>query len=88
MSGRTWLMMVIVLGINWGGFVAMALYGVAREARRQQGEKGKGGESGVLGVSPLALVRVCYSCCLWELGTGNGSSLAPRERSLGCIQNF
>ncbi len=46
MSGRTWLMMVIVLGINWGGFVAMALYGVAREARRQQGEKGKGGESG------------------------------------------
>ncbi len=46
MSGRTWLMMVIVLGINWGGFVAMALYGVAREARRQQGKQGNRGEAG------------------------------------------
>ncbi len=46
MSGRTWLMMVIVLGINWGGFVAMALYGVAREARRQQGQQGKQGKRG------------------------------------------
>ncbi len=44
MSGRTWLMMVIVLGINWGGFVAMVLYGVAREARRQQGKRGASGE--------------------------------------------
>ena len=46
MSGRTWLMMAIVLGINWGGFVAMALYGVARGARRQLGKQGKRGESG------------------------------------------
>ncbi len=46
MSGRTWLMMVIVLGINWGGFVAMVLYGLAREARRQEGKQGKWGESG------------------------------------------
>ena len=34
MSGRTWLMMAIVLGINWGGFVALLVYGVRREAQK------------------------------------------------------
>jgi hypothetical protein len=27
MSGRTWFMMLLILGITWGGFVALLLYG-------------------------------------------------------------
>ena len=36
MSGRTWLMMAIVLGINWGGFVALLAYGMRREGMRRR----------------------------------------------------
>jgi len=39
MSGRTWVMMLIVLGINWGGFVASLLYGLRHEAKRRQRER-------------------------------------------------
>lgn len=34
MSGRTWVMLLVVLGINWGGFVAMLIYGIRREAAK------------------------------------------------------
>lgn len=30
MSGRTWLMMLIVLGLNWGGFIFCLWYGMAK----------------------------------------------------------
>ena len=36
MSGRTWAMMLIVLAINWGGFVALLLYGLRRDVHRRQ----------------------------------------------------
>ncbi len=36
MSGRTWLMMAILLGINWGGFIALLVYTSRREARKQR----------------------------------------------------
>jgi hypothetical protein len=32
MSGRTWLMMVVVLALNWGGFVFCLWYG-SRKSR-------------------------------------------------------
>ena len=41
MTGRTWLMMLIVLAINWGGFVALLVYGMTREARKRRGDKGE-----------------------------------------------
>lgn len=31
MSGRTWVMMLVVLALNWGGFVACLWYGMAKE---------------------------------------------------------
>lgn len=34
MSGRTWLMMIVILAINWGGFVAALTYGLRREGRK------------------------------------------------------
>ena len=33
MSGRTWLMMLVILGINWGGFVLALTYGLRREKK-------------------------------------------------------
>ena len=37
MSGRTWVMMIFILALNWGGFVAALIYGVMRdEGSRQQ----------------------------------------------------
>ncbi len=36
MSYDTWAMMVIVLIVNWGGFVAMLAYGIRREARKEK----------------------------------------------------
>ena len=36
MSGRTWLMMAILLGINWGGFIVLLVYTNRREARKQR----------------------------------------------------
>ena len=36
MSYDTWIMMVIVLIVNWGGFVAMLAYGFRREARKEK----------------------------------------------------
>ena len=36
MSYATWIMMVIVLIVNWGGFVAMLAYGIRREARKEK----------------------------------------------------
>lgn len=33
MSGRTWLMMVAILAINWGGFIVALTYGLKREKR-------------------------------------------------------
>ena len=33
MAGRTWLMMALVLLINWGGFIALVAYGMRRESR-------------------------------------------------------
>ena len=35
MSGRTWLMMAIMLGINWGGFIALLVYSSLREAHKR-----------------------------------------------------
>ncbi|MEE2610192.1 MAG: hypothetical protein VX992_05885 [Acidobacteriota bacterium] len=36
MSYDTWIMMVIVLIVNWGGFVAMLAYGIRQEARKER----------------------------------------------------
>ena len=38
MSGRTWVMMLIVLGINWGGFVGSLIYGLRHESKRHERE--------------------------------------------------
>jgi len=35
MSGRTWLMMLLVLALNWGGFVGALVYGMRRDSRRR-----------------------------------------------------
>jgi hypothetical protein len=35
-SGRTWLMMLVILGLNWGGFLVTLVYGL----RREKGEIG------------------------------------------------
>ena len=31
MSGRTWIMLAIVLGLNWGGFIFCLWYGARRK---------------------------------------------------------
>ncbi|MDP6371820.1 MAG: hypothetical protein QF463_03135 [Vicinamibacterales bacterium] len=36
MSGRTWLMMALMLGLNWGGFIALLLFGIRREAQKRR----------------------------------------------------
>tara|TARA_B100000745_G_scaffold291600_1_gene231613 strand:+ start:91 stop:231 length:141 start_codon:yes stop_codon:yes gene_type:complete len=36
MSYDTWIMMVIVLIVNWGGFVAMLAYGIRQESRKEK----------------------------------------------------
>ena len=36
MSGETWLMMAIILGINWGGFIALLVYSSRREAHKRR----------------------------------------------------
>lgn len=33
MSGRTWLMMLLILALNWGGFIATLVYGLQRDKR-------------------------------------------------------
>jgi len=33
MTGRTWVMMLLILAINWGGFVAALAYGASRDGR-------------------------------------------------------
>ena len=38
MSGRTWVMMLIMLAINWGGFIALLVYGLRRESRKTDDE--------------------------------------------------
>lgn len=35
MSGRTIVMMTLILALNWGGFVAALLYGMRRDASRR-----------------------------------------------------
>ena len=37
MSGRAILMMVIILALVWGGFVASLLVGISREKRKAMG---------------------------------------------------
>ena len=36
MSARTWIIMLIILGINWGGFVGSMAYGLRQESKRRQ----------------------------------------------------
>jgi hypothetical protein len=36
MSGRTWLMMILILALNWGGFVVSLWYAVTHESTRQK----------------------------------------------------
>jgi hypothetical protein len=31
MNGRTWIMMILMLGLNWGGFIVSLWYAVTRE---------------------------------------------------------
>ena len=31
MSGRTWVMMIVMLAINWGGFAAALWYALRRD---------------------------------------------------------
>ncbi|CAN5435245.1 hypothetical protein BH23ACI1_BH23ACI1_09030 [soil metagenome] len=37
MSGGTWAMMIVILGVNWGGFVLALAYGIQRDKRRREG---------------------------------------------------
>jgi len=32
-STRTWVMMILLLSINWGGFVAALVYGMTRPSK-------------------------------------------------------
>ena len=36
MSGRTWLMMILILALNWGGFIVSLWYAVTHESTRQK----------------------------------------------------
>ena len=36
MSGRTWFMMILILGLNWGGFVVSLWYAVRHDSARQK----------------------------------------------------
>jgi hypothetical protein len=36
MSSRTWIVMLVLLALNWGGFVLTLAYGLQREARRKR----------------------------------------------------
>lgn len=36
MSVRTWVMMTLVLGLCWGGFVAALIVGMRQQARRAE----------------------------------------------------
>ena len=45
MSGRTWIMMLIMLAVNWGGFLIMLIYGIRREGRKMMNEAGSLEES-------------------------------------------
>lgn len=38
MSGRTLAVMIVILGINWGGFVLALAYGMQRDKRRREQE--------------------------------------------------
>ena len=40
MSGRTWIMMLIMLAVNWGGFLIMLIYGIRREGHKMMSEAG------------------------------------------------
>ena len=40
MSGRTWIMMLIVLAVNWGGFLIMLIYGIRRVGHKMMSEAG------------------------------------------------
>jgi len=40
MSTRAWLLMVVILALNWGGFAVTLVYGLRREARRARGTPG------------------------------------------------
>lgn len=41
MSGRTWIMMLIMLAVNWGGFLIMLIYGIRQEGRKMLSNKGR-----------------------------------------------
>ena len=36
MSGRTWVMMLLMLALNWGGFIAMIVCTMRRERRKAE----------------------------------------------------
>ncbi len=36
MSGRTWFMMLVILGICWGGFIGALVLGARQQARRPE----------------------------------------------------
>ena len=36
MSGRTYVMMFLILALNWGGFIATLAYGVRRDKRTRR----------------------------------------------------
>jgi arginine exporter protein ArgO len=41
MSGRTWIMMLIMLALNWGGFLFMLIYGIRQEGRKMRSNEGR-----------------------------------------------
>ena len=45
MSGRTWIMMLIMLAVNWGGLLIMLIYGIRRERRKMLSDAGSLEES-------------------------------------------
>lgn len=39
MSGRTWVVMIVMLAINWGGFVAALWYALRRDGDKREGRR-------------------------------------------------
>ena len=39
MNIRTWVMMITILVICWGGFIGALIYGMRQQARRQLDER-------------------------------------------------
>ncbi len=35
MSGDAWMLMLVILGMNWGGFIGLLIYGARQSKKRK-----------------------------------------------------